>query len=78
MASSMAKPNGIFEVTPGTEWSNFWPLPVQSLLGIGEKPVQPLNAEGIQTIGDLQKKIPMEEPIDAMGLSRMPISRSPL
>lgn len=55
IAAGKAKPNGIFEVLPGTEKAFLAPLPIQSLPGIGTKTQIVLNREGLTTIADLQK-----------------------
>jgi DNA polymerase-4 len=66
IASSNAKPNGIFEVLPGTEKAFLAPLPIQSLPGVGEKTQPQLNREGIITIADLQA-LSLEELIHRFG-----------
>jgi DNA polymerase IV len=54
MASTMAKPGGVYQVHPGDEERFLAPLPIQSMPGIGEKTQIKLNDDGIKTIGDLQ------------------------
>lgn len=54
VASSKAKPNGVFEVPPGDEASFLALLPIQCLPGVGEKTQIALNREDIQTVADLQ------------------------
>lgn len=54
IAAGKAKPNGIFEVIPGTEDAFLAPLPIQSLPGIGTKTQVVLNQEGFLTVADLQ------------------------
>lgn len=54
VAVSKAKPNGIFEVFPGTEKPFLSSLSIQSLPGVGVKTQRILNQEGFTTIGDLQ------------------------
>lgn len=54
VASSAAKPNGICEVSAGTEAAFLAPLPIQALLGVGEKTKELFNRQGITTISDLQ------------------------
>jgi nucleotidyltransferase/DNA polymerase involved in DNA repair len=58
IASSQAKPNGIYEVPGGVEAQFLAPLPVQSLPGVGFKTQQLLNRSGIKKIADLQAMSP--------------------
>ncbi len=53
IASDMDKPDGLTVVSPGTEREYLAPLPVDKLWGIGPKTAARLNADGIQTVGDL-------------------------
>ncbi len=54
IASSLAKPNGLYEIPAGKEISFLRPLPVESLPGVGSKTQVILNQDGIKTIRDLQ------------------------
>ncbi len=53
IASDLQKPDGLVMVAPGGEASFLADLPVGKLWGIGPKTVERLNAEGIETIGQL-------------------------
>ncbi len=53
IASDMDKPDGLTVVPPGTEREYLAPLPVDKLWGIGPKTAARLNADGINTVGDL-------------------------
>ena len=53
IASDMDKPDGLTVVPPGTEREYLVPLSVDKLWGIGPKTAARLNADGIQTVGDL-------------------------
>ena len=54
VASSHAKPNGIYEIPAGLEAQFLAPLPIQSLPGIGRKTQLVLNRDGFTKIADLQ------------------------
>jgi len=54
IAAAKAKPNGLYEVSPGNEVAFLAPLPIQSLPGIGTKTQANLNHEGFAIIADLQ------------------------
>ena len=56
IASDMNKPDGITVVRPGTEREFLFPLPVQSIWGIGPKTTERLNSFGINTIEQLSKR----------------------
>ena len=53
IASDLQKPDGLVVVAPGEEESFLAGLPVGKLWGIGPKTAQRLNAEGVETIGQL-------------------------
>ncbi len=53
IASDLQKPDGLVVVVPGEEASFLAGLPVGKLWGIGPKTAERLNAEGIETIGQL-------------------------
>jgi len=53
IASELDKPDGLTVVPPGTERAFLARLPVGSLWGVGPKTEQRLQAEGVDTIGDL-------------------------
>ena len=55
IASDMDKPDGLTVVPPGTERDFLAPLPVRKLWGIGPKASERLEADGIETIGELAK-----------------------
>ena len=54
IASSHAKPNGLFEVPAGCEKAFLAPLPIQSIPGIGIRTQAELNNDGIVKVADLQ------------------------
>ena len=54
IASSLAKPNGLYEVPAGLEVEFLGNLPVESLPGVGIKTQSLLNLDGIKTVKDLQ------------------------
>lgn len=66
IAAGKAKPNGIFEVLPGTEETFLAPMPIQALPGIGEKTKVILNREGFNTVADMQK-IPIDQLVNEHG-----------
>lgn len=53
MASDMKKPLGITELWKKDIKQKLWPLPVQSMYGVGRQTAQKLRGIGIETIGDL-------------------------
>ncbi len=53
VASDFAKPNGQFEVPPGTAREFLAPLPVSRLWGVGPRTEEQLRVLGLKTIGDL-------------------------
>lgn len=53
MASDMKKPLGITELWIKDIKQKLWPLPVQSMYGVGRQTAQKLRGIGIETIGDL-------------------------
>jgi DNA polymerase IV (DinB-like DNA polymerase) len=55
IASDMHKPDGVTIVKPEEVPAFLLPLPVDSLLGVGKKTVQKMDALGIKTVGDLAK-----------------------
>lgn len=56
IASDLEKPDGLTVVEPGTERAFLAPLTVGRLSGVGPKTEQRLQAEGIETIGELAEK----------------------
>ena len=54
IASSHAKPNGLFEVPPNLEKDFLAPLPIESIPGIGIRTQVELNNDGIFKVSDLQ------------------------
>lgn len=54
IASSLAKPNGLYEVPTGCEVPFLAPLPIQAIPGIGVKTQTVLNIDGIHWVKDLQ------------------------
>ncbi|HLP22142.1 MAG TPA: DNA polymerase IV [Chitinophagales bacterium] len=55
MATNEAKPNGQYEIKPGTEQAFLDPLPVGKIPFCGEKTEAFLNGKGIKTIYDLRQ-----------------------
>ena len=53
VASDFSKPDGLTEVTPGTEKEFLAPLPVKDLPGVGPKMQQALKKIGVSSIGQL-------------------------
>ncbi len=58
IASDLSKPDGLLEVTAGTESAFLSPLPVEKLPGIGPKSRQVLREMGIKTLGQLADQSP--------------------
>lgn len=52
MASDMRKPHGITVLRKAELEQKLWPLPIESMVGIGKRSVPKLQAIGIHTIGD--------------------------
>jgi nucleotidyltransferase/DNA polymerase involved in DNA repair len=67
IASSHFKPNAIFEVPGGHEAAFLASLPIGRIPGIGRRTEELLNAQGINSIKDLQA-IPMDEMIRCYGV----------
>ncbi|WP_323615613.1 DNA polymerase IV [Erysipelothrix rhusiopathiae] len=55
MASDMHKPRGITVLRIREVSQKLWPLPIESMHGIGQKTVPKLKQMGIETIGDLAR-----------------------
>ena len=53
MASEMKKPLGITELWKKDIKQKLWPLPVQSMYGVGKQTAEKLKGLGIKTIGEL-------------------------
>ncbi|MGB6182961.1 MAG: DNA polymerase IV [Rhodococcus sp. (in: high G+C Gram-positive bacteria)] len=53
IASAVAKPDGLLEVSPDRELEFLHPLPVERMWGVGKITAAKLHAQGIRTIGDL-------------------------
>lgn len=66
IASSLGKPNGLYEIPSGKEAEFLRGLPIGCLPGIGSKTQIVLNHDGLKTIGDLQA-LGMEELIKRYG-----------
>ena len=61
MASDMKKPNGLIIIRKKDARAKLSPLPIEDFFGIGKKTSPRLKAIGINTIGDLIKKIDDED-----------------
>ena len=55
MASDLKKPDGLVVITKDNITSRIWPLPVDSLFGVGPQTAASLRNLGITTIGDLAR-----------------------
>jgi nucleotidyltransferase/DNA polymerase involved in DNA repair len=66
IASSLGKPNGLYEIPYGKEAEFLSPLTIEKIPGIGAKTQLVLNKDGIKIVEDLQK-ISMEELINRYG-----------
>ncbi|MFP3189970.1 MAG: DNA polymerase IV [Thermoproteota archaeon] len=55
IATELKKPNGLECIRPEEIPTKVWPLPVDSLLGVGPKSKIKLESIGVKTIGDLLK-----------------------
>ncbi len=55
LASTMAKPDGLLVIAPGTELEFLHPLPVGHLWGVGAATAAKLHAAGLMTVADLAR-----------------------
>ena len=62
MASDMKKPNGLVVIRKKDSRKILSPLPIEAFFGIGKKTSPKLREIGINTIGDLIKRIDGEDP----------------
>lgn len=62
MASDMKKPNGLVVIRKKDSRKILSPLPIEAFFGIGKKTSPKLREIGINTIGDLIKRIDDEDP----------------
>ena len=62
MASDMKKPDGLVVIRKKDAKSKLAPLPIEDFFGIGKKTSPRLRQIGINTIGDLIKRIDEEDP----------------
>jgi DNA polymerase-4 len=58
IASGQAKPHGLLCIFPGQEAVFLAPLPIRRMPGVGKVSEPMLNALGIRTIGDVQRRSP--------------------
>lgn len=68
IASSLGKPNGLYEVPAGCEVAFLASLPIEVIPGIGVKTQAVLNNDGIKRVSDLQN-LGMETLIERYGAS---------
>lgn len=61
MASDMEKPNGLVILRRRDFRTRLYPLPIESFFGIGKKTSPHLRELGVNTIGDLAKRIDNED-----------------
>lgn len=85
IASTFAKPNGLFRVLPGQEARFLAPFPVETIPGIGPRSTQAFHRLGIRTVRDLAAlPLPLLEDVygaewgrrlhdKARGISRSPV-----
>lgn len=66
IASSLGKPNGLYEIPSGQEAEFLRPLAIEKIPGIGIKTQMLLNNDGIKIVADMQK-LGMEELISRYG-----------
>ena len=62
MASDMKKPNGLVVIRKKDAKEKLSPLPIEDFFGIGKKTSPRLRQIGVNTIGDLIKRIDSEDP----------------
>ena len=55
LASELAKPDGVYLVSPGTEVDRIAPLAVRAIPGVGPVTAEKLDRLGIQTVADLRR-----------------------
>lgn len=55
MGSDLAKPDGLFVITPGNYTEKLYPLPLSALMSVGRSTAKSLEELGIHTIGQLAK-----------------------
>ena len=55
IASAMHKPDGLTEVSPGTELEFLAPLPIGKLWGVGPRTQERLAEFGVKVVGDLRR-----------------------
>ena len=60
IASDQAKPHGLLCIFPGCERTFLAPLPIRRMPGVGKVSEPKLQACGIKTIGDVQRRSPEE------------------
>ncbi len=63
MASDMQKPMGLTIIRRKDVHKMLDPLPIESFYGIGKKTAPELRKKGINTIGDLSKRIDSDDPL---------------
>ncbi|HEU4449482.1 MAG TPA: DNA polymerase IV [Gaiellaceae bacterium] len=55
VASGVAKPDGLLEVSPDAELAFLHPLPVERLWGVGPATAEKLRGRGIRTVGEVAR-----------------------
>ncbi|MDD4081407.1 MAG: DNA polymerase IV [Eubacteriales bacterium] len=70
LGSDMKKPDGSTVISKGNYRQKVWPLPVEELLGVGERVRRKLESRYIKTIGDLAAQSPqnMQTWLGKMGI----------
>ena len=70
IGSDIAPPDSVTEITRGNMKEKIWPLPAETLMGVGRATKRKLNDMGIGTIGELAEAVPevMKQQFGKIGL----------